>query len=109
MSKITHRCVVDRALFGAEWGELPSHVSCAKSIKIPDGDDDDDDDRSSEKRTISYTINWSMELTCIIEKDGPVTIMHYPHGQPYVSHRYTSLSEARPHLLRGLEHLRGDT
>lgn len=108
MSKITHRCVVDRGLFGTDWGELPSHVSCAKLIKTPDAEDDDDK-RTREKRTISYTINWSMELTCIIEKDGPVTIMNYPHGQPYISHRYTSLSEARPHLLRALEHLRGDT
>lgn len=75
-----HNCIFDYSILPKE---LPPHRMCTKD---------------EEDGIIIYTLYWSNHRTCVIQKDGPVTIMDY-RTKPFECKLYDNLTEAIGPLL----------
>lgn len=77
-----HTCVFHSSI-------LPPHIECSKF--------------EGEGVTI-YAVYWKTQLTCVMQQDGPVTIMdyHLPNNEVVL---YDTLAEAMPVLLAKLSRL----
>jgi hypothetical protein len=80
MNSSDHQCSIDHNILDPN---LPPHTECTKT--------------EGENRVVYYTVFWDNRVACLIQKDGPVTIMDY-RERPARNTLYENMDAARTQL-----------